>query len=78
MGNDRTMTIQDIKNLPDEELYNLSLQKRPNGNATWEANIAYMERQRRSGSQGNLGRGAKCSKYQADIDYYGGSEYSNR
>ena len=65
------MTYKDIQNLTDEELYNLSLQKGNNKCYTEEANIAYAERRRRSDADQFVGIPKTCSKWQADIDYYG-------
>ncbi len=72
------MTIEEIRKMPDDELFTLSLEKSKIGNATAAANMAYMERKRRSGCLNDFGRGSRSSKYQADIDYYGSCEISNR
>ena len=69
------MTIREIIQLPDDELYELSLQKDENGRYTGAANAAYDERRRRSGVVRFEGVAKKCGKYQADIDYYGNSEW---
>lgn len=70
------MTIDEIKKLNSEELHKLSLQKYTSGKRkgcyTWEAQMAYGERQRRAGSQATIGAGVRRpSKFSADIDYYG-------
>ena len=59
--------------MTDEELFDLSLKKGPNRCYTEEANMAYAERRRRKGNQ-FAGIPKTCSKWQADIDYYGYSE----
>lgn len=70
------MTIDEIKQLNDEDLYKLSLQRYDKGirkgRYTCEADFAYAERQRRAGVSGTLGlKPKKPDKFQADIDYYG-------
>ena len=67
------MTIKEIRSLPYDSLKKLSLETHPNGNPTWDAEMAYGERKRRCGSTGNLGayQNNRCTWYQADIDYYG-------
>lgn len=68
--------------MSDEELYELSLQrenyeKRPSKKRkkkhtyTHDADLAYAERYRRSGILRYAGVEKSCSKYQADVDYYG-------
>lgn len=68
----------DVETLSDQELYDLSLQKNKKGRYTTEANAAYAERYRRSGIIQYGGVASRCSKYRADMDYYGGLEVSNR
>ena len=68
------MTVEEIRQLSDEELKRVSGGKRKNGNASWEAEVAYGERRRRSGVVQYASVPTRCSKYQADIDYYGFSE----
>lgn len=68
------MTIEQIRKLTDDELYSLSLAKDKLGRYTDNANLAYTERQRRSGYIHYDGVSSNCSKYQADLDYYGDDE----
>ncbi len=65
------MTVNEINNLSDEELYSLSLQKDKKGRYTDDANTAYAERQRRAGFVYYADVPKNCSKYQNDFDYYG-------
>lgn len=68
------MTIEQIRKLEDNELYALSLVKDKLGRYTDSANLAYAERQRRSGYIHYDEVPSTCSKYQADLDYYGSDE----
>lgn len=72
------MTIDELKLMGDDELRRISLLKDKKGRFTNEANLAYYERKRRSGKVYFSGINNRCSKYQSDIDYLGGSEISNR
>ena len=63
-----------LKSMTDDELYELSLQKNKFGSYTFDANAAYAERRRRSGAVRYSGVPTKCSKYRADLDYYGNTE----
>ena len=70
------MTIDEIKQLDDNELFKVSLQRHKRGinkgEYTWDAKMAYAERQRRAGASGTLGMWKKKpGKFQADLDYYG-------
>ena len=63
--------IDKYKNMSDEELHKLSLQKNKKGSYTREANMAYMERRRRSGIVQYEGVANRCGKYYGDFVYYG-------
>ena len=67
----RMISREELENMSDSDLHNLSLQKNAKGHYTYDADLAYIERRRRNGGlhYGNAAR--KCSKYQADLDYYG-------
>lgn len=66
------------REMPYEELYKLSLQRDKKGHYTRDADFAYYERQRRSKTVHYANVASRCSKYQADMDYYGGIDISNR
>ena len=67
------MTISEIKKLSDEELIELSLQRNKRG-FTHVADLAYLERKRRSGRLYLEGVPKTCPKNQNDLDYYGYGE----
>lgn len=66
----------DIKSLSDEELYDLSLEKKKDGYYTALANQAYNERKRRSGYIWFDGVPNRTNEYQIIVDYQGA--YSDR
>lgn len=65
------MTLNEIRQLSDEELKRISGGKDKRGNATWEAEMAHGERRRRSGIIQYANVPTRCYKFQADLDYYG-------
>ena len=65
------MTRDEIMMLDDDELYALSLERTNSGYYSRDANLAYEERRRRSGYIHMDNVSKRCSKYQADLDYYG-------
>lgn len=69
--------------MSDEELNIVKLQKitkgKRKGSYTLEANMAYVEIQRRKGISPTIGlHNPIASKYSADIDYYGNANVDNR
>ncbi len=67
--------IDSFKDMSDEDIYRLSQEKDKYGSYTHNANLAYMERQRRKGVDGYIGHAPRPSKYSADWYYYGGVGY---
>lgn len=65
------ISMKQLSEMTDEEIYDLSLRKDKKGRYTYAANLAYFERQKRNGIDNLIGRGDKASKWSADFDYYG-------
>lgn len=65
------MTMEEIFNLSDKELYELSLAKNKKGQYTNEADMAYEVRRKRSGIIRYAGVPRKCNKYSGDQYYFG-------
>ncbi len=63
-----------VRELPDDELYALSLEKDEKGRFTHNSNMAYYERKRRNGTNHWEGVSKTCYKYRNDLDYYGTCE----
>lgn len=64
------VTRSEIAKMSYSELHRLSLEKDSKGRYTFEADMAYSERRRRSNEQRYPGERG-CDKYRADFDYYG-------
>lgn len=71
------MTREELESMTYEELKKLCIEKDTNGHYTKDATAAYYEIQRRNNQQ--FWKGAKtCGIYSNDVDYYGGTDWSNR